>query len=526
MGSKKNFRGDAVSSDIAGKDVLSFQGLLALVDSLNMEQENMEDVYRDLMECLIPVARELHLAKSMMSYEIPANVFVPEKVLREVLLDPSVECAPKEAAITVQYDLVLSSSGSVTMWPVKGHIWTEEEEHSIRALSKFIFLVMCTSAMTKYFKEMPYADVMTGLLNGEGMRRFLRHLHQCGQLKGYSIVYIDLKNFKYMTHKVGAERADVLLKKYSRVLHDFLLQELIEKTAGLARLGVDHFMAVLPAERMEEFLEFARAIVLPLLHGKKRVPVPMPARFMVYTVSEGDTDKSVLNHVVLAYCRSRNSGKELSVFTRESLVQMMEGQNLSIGFQKAMQDEEIRPFYQPKVDLKRNCLCGAEALVRWVRDGKTLSPGLFLPALEMGGNMHELDMFILRCACRDIRRWIDEGLEPVSVSVNLCRDDLLSPTLVQEILETLEEYRIKGKYIELELTESSSYEDIDLLNRFIESMHRHGLRVAMDDFGTGYSSLNFLKQVDFDVVKLDKSFVDGIGRSGKDDVMIRSMTKM
>jgi EAL domain-containing protein (putative c-di-GMP-specific phosphodiesterase class I) len=138
-----------------------------------------------------------------------------------------------------------------------------------------------------------------------------------------------------------------------------------------------------------------------------------------------------------------------------------------------------------------------------------------------------IDLYMLDVVCRDLRRWLDDGIEPVCVSVNYSQSDFYRETLVKDTLDILQKYDIDGKYLEIEITESSFYENLSALQEFIRAMHENGVKVSLDDFGTGYSSLNMLKSLDLDTIKLDKSFFENLNsKDEKDRVVLRKVADM
>jgi len=195
-------------------------------------------------------------------------------------------------------------------------------------------------------------------------------------------------------------------------------------------------------------------------------------------------------------------------------------------FADALANGEFKPYYQPKVNTRTKTLAGAEALVRWERDGKVIAPGEFIPVLEAGDSICVLDFCIFEQVCRDIRKWLDEGIEPVRVSTNFSRRNLADPGFSGKIRDLLTTYNIPKQYIEVEVTETISEEETDKLSRFIHDMHDAEIAMAIDDFGTGYSSLNLLRDFSADVLKLDKSFIDGHTGTRRDSVVVSNVAKM
>ena len=173
-----------------------------------------------------------------------------------------------------------------------------------------------------------------------------------------------------------------------------------------------------------------------------------------------------------------------------------------------MAGKEFVAFYQPKVDSRSNTLCGAEALVRWSHNGELISPAKFIPILENKDLMCDMDFYMLRRVCADIAAWIEKGLVPPTISVNFSRRNLSNPHLAEDIDAVVNEYHVPKKMVEIEITETIDEFPISVLKAFVDDLHMRGYKVAVDDFGSGSSSLSLLREVTFDVLKIDKGFVD------------------
>ena len=207
-------------------------------------------------------------------------------------------------------------------------------------------------------------------------------------------------------------------------------------------------------------------------------------------------------------------------FQKDMLNHTLHSKEVSLIFPKALENKEFVVYYQPKVTLSNNQLCGCEALVRWIRNGKLVPPMEFIPILEREGTVCELDFYVFEHVCQDIQRWLSKGIEPVRVSVNFSKNHLHNTHLAQEIIALMQKYQIDSKYIEVELTEMSGYENYATLVSFVQSMRKNGVSTSIDDFGTGYSSLNLLKDLDVDIIKLDKSFLNNLENHSQSDVIV------
>ena len=194
-----------------------------------------------------------------------------------------------------------------------------------------------------------------------------------------------------------------------------------------------------------------------------------------------------------------------------------------------LEKEEFTVYYQPKVELKRYSLKGAEALCRWFHDGKMVLPYRFIPVLEGNGDIVKLDFYMIGHVCRDIRRWIDEGRKVVPVSVNLSRCHLGDPDLLAHITEIIDGYNVPHDLIEIELTETTTDVDYQELKMLVTGLKERGFSTSVDDFGVGYSSMNLLHELPWSMIKIDRSFIpvgDGSVEDEKRKVMLRSIIDM
>lgn len=197
-------------------------------------------------------------------------------------------------------------------------------------------------------------------------------------------------------------------------------------------------------------------------------------------------------------------------------------------FPVAMQNREILVFYQPKINIESNSLIGAEALSRWYHNGKLIMPAEFIPVLEQSMDICKLDFYVLDCVCRDLRRWLDEGKPAVRISVNLSRRHLIDLDLLDHILSIIDRNRVPHRYIEIELTETTSDVEFKDLKRIVKGLQDAGISTSVDDFGIGYSSLNLIREIPWDILKVDKNFLpkDESATHNRQNVMFRHVVNM
>lgn len=159
------------------------------------------------------------------------------------------------------------------------------------------------------------------------------------------------------------------------------------------------------------------------------------------------------------------------------------------------------------MDVNTGRLVGAEALARWIKDGRVVPPIEFVPVLELNSLISKLDFYMLDHVCADIRRWLDEGKDVVRVSVNFSRKNLIDADLVKGIINVIDSHNVPHEYVEIELTETTEDIHFNDLRCVVNSLREKGVFVTVDDFGVGYSSINLIREVPWDVLKVDKGFV-------------------
>ena len=198
--------------------------------------------------------------------------------------------------------------------------------------------------------------------------------------------------------------------------------------------------------------------------------------------------------------------KKYCIFDESMESKILEEHQIEEVMYEALENEEFEVYYQPKIDILQEKMVSAEALVRWNRNGKMISPGQFIPLFEKDRFILKLDLYIFEKVCKDIKEWNEEDL---SFSINISKEHFDTLDFLKQYEEIANKYQINRKQIELEITESASM-DVDLAN-IMKEIREKGFSISLDDFGTGYSSLNMLQDMPIDVLKIDKSFIDKIG---------------
>ena len=426
----------------------------------------------------------------------------------------------------VRTEFTTGDNGSVviTSSPEKGHIWSKDEENEIAFLHQSLFVIFGRTRLINIVKSSLSSDALTKLPNSTGFISIGNRLFSQNKLHEYTAMYINLKNFRCINSQISNKHGNDVIKAYAMAVHSMLRED-----EFIARLGGDNFTLLVKDERTEEIINALSEFTVEVELDSTNMTFVIAARIGMYDIHEGDRMTHVMNCISIAINGARrNPALSVVRFTPEIMQKIEREHSITSMFSGAVKNREFIVYYQPKVSLSDSRMCGCEALVRWKRDGKIISPAEFIPVFERDGNICALDFYMLDNVCRDISEWIKQGLEPVTVSVNFSKTHLHDPNIAEEIMAIINKYGIDTKYIEVEMTEMSDFNDYDAFKQLVTSMKENGVVTSIDDFGTGYSSLNLLTDFMFDVVKLDKSFLDNISRSHSrtDEIVVRNIVKM
>ena len=359
--------------------------------------------------------------------------------------------------------------------------------------------------------EAPRIDAATGLLSKEAFfdeaAAYLRH----SGARDVSIVCFDVDHFKLFNDLHGLDCGDELLRYLGRAL---ALRFSPDEAQPLARLAADTFALCATGIRPE-------CVERILVDISSECPNGIDAivRAGVYRIEDPASPVSIMcDRAVIALRTVKGSYFDRVALydpgMREALVLERE---VVAGIESALREDRIELFLQPKCNIRTGKIVGAEALARWRHPERGIvAPGEFIPLIERNGLVRSLDLRVWEKTAAWIRGLIDEGVQPVPVSVNVSRADIYLVDVAAEPHALVERYGIDPSLIEVEITESAYSERPDRIVAAFDALAERGFTVLMDDFGSGYSSLNMLKDINVDVLKIDMRFLDRDDRRSKD----------
>jgi diguanylate cyclase (GGDEF)-like protein len=383
-----------------------------------------------------------------------------------------------------------------------------------------------------------YYDPLTELPNRVALREKLDSIiiEQVSKSNGIlPIMSIDLDRFRRVNDALGETFGDRLLGEVAK-----LLLGCIEPDHTISRLDADEFVIVLAGtdskgKASKLASKILQALSKPFTIDDREVCITASIGIATYPQDGEDID-TLLKHVNIAMDRAKQLGGNCYEFYLPDLLNT--GFSEHIGLQAdlhyALTRNELQVFYQPQVNLKTGKIVGAEALLRWHHPKHgMISPNRFIPLAEENGDILAIGEWVTHTACHDIKLWQDmlEHQTPsdtprLKIAVNLSGRQFQQPNLNTKIVQVLEEIDLEPQYLELELTESIIVRDVESSIAKLSALKLLGLQISIDDFGMGYSSFSYLKQLPFDILKIDRCFISNIDTDIKNQAITMSIIQM
>ena len=353
-------------------------------------------------------------------------------------------------------------------------------------------------------EKLAYEDPVTKGKNINYFKEFASNVMAIFKETPFVIYRFDIANFRYINEAYGHIRADEILTSCIRNFDEIFTEKEL-----CVRMDSDQFLAIIEndkgvQQRLDRLIKNVNA-------EARGCGIKYPIRFKIgiYQVRKHDHEIDVMiDRANVARKTLGSDENEMVAYYSEKIVQNMRKlDRIESDMQRALANGEFKVYMQPKWDIFLNRIAGAEALVRWIRaDGSIANPDEFIPVFENNGFIEKLDFYMLEMVCQKMHEMIENGNQIFPVSVNQSRMLLHSADYVENVKRIIEKYNIPENAIELEITESVFLDDKKNMINTINELKQCGVRLAMDDFGSGYSSLNMLKDVSFDIIKIDREF--------------------
>ena len=401
--------------------------------------------------------------------------------------------------------------------------WSEEEYKSFAVVIDILSFHMERFLFSKIVEKSALTQYLTGLPNSGGFIQFAVSKMESGAIYEYDSFAFNLKSYGLISRRYGLAEGDQIMKRYAAKLREFC-----QKDEIISHFGGDNFAALIKKERTKEFLNFLSCVPVYGIKNEKREDFNISAVIGVYAVDESLKEPGqLISRSTMACSYAKNVANKPYVFVNKAMsTRIYRQKQIEDRYEEALSNDEFRIYLQPKVDTITGEIIGAEALSRWFCNGVVLYPTEFVPILEQEGIVASLDLYVLKKACSFIKDWMDKGMIPVPVSVNFSRRDLSYKHLAKEIGNIIDEAGIERKFIEIEVTETSSEDERTLMTAFLNKLKEMDIATSIDDFGTGYSSLSTLRDFPVKTIKIDRSFITSETLTKNDEIVLRNIISM
>jgi len=384
-----------------------------------------------------------------------------------------------------------------------------------------IAVALASAARERQLQHRATHDSLTGMLNRAGLHDVLADAIEAG--RRFTLLWIDLDRFKEVNDTLGHAAGDELLATIAQ-----RVVQCVPHGTAVARLGGDEFVALVPDADDAHIDDIAAALVAlvarPVMLRGMQIATGASLGIAAFP-RDGRSVVDLLRHADMAMYAAKSRGRAQVVRFEAALGNAAEQHaSLSRELARAVERDELRLHYQPRIDARTGRIRSVEALVRWQHPARgLLLPGAFIDLAEESGLVVPIGRWVLGEACRQMAAWRRAGLPLKSVAVNLSAHQLRTPALVEEVFDALRHHGLASTELELEVTESVLVGDVQATSHVLARLRAAGVRIAIDDFGTGYSSMAYLRYLPVDVLKIDRAFVKDIGSDASADIVVRAI---
>lgn len=376
-------------------------------------------------------------------------------------------------------------------------------------------------------------DDLTGLPNRVALKLALGQALERSRRYGtrVALLFIDLDRFKLINDSIGHAAGDLYLQVVAERIRGCIRSE-----DAVARLGGDEFTVVitdippaaeLATEVMTLVSRLLETIPKPVNLGQHELRSTMSIGASIFP-DDGQTIDDLMKQADTAmYQAKRSGGNSFRFYAEEMQAASQQRMELESDMRRALEGDQFLLYFQPQMKFGSDDIKSAEVLLRWSHPEKGLiPPGVFIPIAEESMLIADIDAWVLRNTCRQIRQWLDSGMVPVRLAVNISAAQFQNPGFIGLVKGTLEAFNVPAEQIELEITEGALIDNLEHARQVLQELGDLGLRLAIDDFGTGYCSLAYLKSMPIDKLKIDQSFVRDITRSSRDAAIVEVILQL
>ncbi|MCQ2506127.1 MAG: GGDEF domain-containing phosphodiesterase [Lachnospiraceae bacterium] len=414
------------------------------------------------------------------------------------------------------YSILLYFTRTRKGLPVAGYSFLIEAALLLMMIGSFVLIQKLANKVREIKEEMLVIDNLTCLPIKQKHKMIVEELIKDEHFK-YAYVTFDINKFKYVNDVFGYDYGNEVISHIGSTI-----REMLRPFENATRSMSDDFSMLLYYNTIDELEArlmnfFEEAGDTPFVQGKPRCMISFTCG--IYLIKGGETINSIRSYANIARKSNKNSFATNFCYYDEAFhEERLREREMECDMYTALDNKEFIVYLQPKYEISSDTMTGAEALIRWKHSRMgLLTPNKFVQLFEENGFIKLIDFYVLEVVCQRIQHWMQQGVKPVPVSVNLSRLHIMDSDLTERLCAITRKYDVPNSFIEFELTETIVLEEMDALLQTMAKLKDAGFTIAMDDFGTGYSSLNLLRKIPVDVLKLDKEFFESDGQVYEDD---------
>jgi diguanylate cyclase (GGDEF)-like protein/PAS domain S-box-containing protein len=514
-------------------------------DSLHREVKVSEERFYDLVQGLDAIVWEMDPAKGGFSFVSRHAEIICGYPVEQWLNDPEfllkiIHPEDQEKA-GLCYKQARESSGELVVeyraitidkkekW-LRDHIHIKKDNTGKPKMRGIIVDISHLKQTEEYLAHLAHYDPLTQLPNRALLfDRLEQTLSYCRRNPGVgaAVLFVDLDQFKQVNDTLGHKYGDILLKIVAQ-----RLKECVRETDTVARLGGDEFVVLLTEIKDDDTAikisqKILDAMAKPFYFEDREWHISCSIGTSVYP-EDGDQPEILLRNADIAMYNAKQHGKNnYQFYTMQMHLHTNKQMSLINQLHHALEKEEFVLYYQPVIDIRKNKIVAAEALLRWkLKDGTILNPSDFIPLLEETKMIIPVGEWALMQACAQNKAWQEAGLPPIRIAVNLSVTQLQHDNLINALSQTLQKTNLDPEWVELEVTESMMTRNIDQLVETLNVLDDMKIHLSIDDFGVGYSSLSYLKRFPIRRLKIDQSFIRDIPNDSDSAAIILAMINM
>lgn len=367
-------------------------------------------------------------------------------------------------------------------------------------------------------------DTLTRIYNYSRFYADVQHVIMSNEDKNYAIVVFDIDRFKSINDIHGMLEGDEVLKQIGVILTDMFGRE-----ANYARMHSDMFAFCISYNKKLDIIKVIEKIRKKINSYTAEKPYSVGTSYGIYLVEDRMVPVNLMCDRAMMAARTIKGDimKFCAFYDEQYRRDMLKTNEIERDMNPALEGGQFLMYLQPKYNISDSTLCGAEVLCRWLHPEKGLiPPNDFIPLFEKNGFILKLDEYMWECACKSIRKWLDEGRTPVPLSVNISRYHIKHNNVEKVLMDLLRKYNLTPSVLNLEITESLFLDNPEELNRVLARLQSLGFKLEVDDFGSGFSSLNLIRNITVDTIKIDKDFLDNEIATEKGQIVVRHTISM